>query len=419
MKILVLGNGAREHSIAWKLRQFSHDIYLHPGNAGTLKLGFLNLAPAHHTAELIAQARSKQIELIIIGPEALLVEDYATHFRQAGFLVLGPGREGAQLESSKVFSKEFMVRAGVPTADFKIYQNFEEFKIGVQNLPFPKVLKLDGLAAGKGVVIAKNASQAFEFAENVWTRHLFGNSAHKIIEEEFIPGVELSYLGLCDGETFIPLSSSTDFKRVFDKDEGPNTGGMGAISPSPYLNSELEKKINQSITKPILQTLKKENLDFRGVLYIGIMIDKNHNPFVLEFNTRFGDPETQSLMMRINNDPLPALLATAQGKLNSAPPIDWKKDTAVYVVAASPGYPENPKIGSVISGTEMKTPQTEIFFAGVSSKDGKLLTSGGRVLGVGALGKDCSEARDRAYQRLKQISWAGIHYRTDIGISST
>ncbi len=417
MKLLVLGTGAREHAIAWKLKQFSHEVYLHPGNSGTLKAGFPNLTPAISLKEIAIQAKEKNISLIVIGPETLLAEDYATHLRHEGFLVVGPGKEGAQLETSKLFSKEFMLRANVPTAKFIVHNDMNEFKNQLNQFPYPKVLKLEGLAAGKGVVIAKNEKQAMEFAENIWIHHLFGALPQRLIEEEFIAGVELSYLGLCDGKTFIALSSSTDFKRVFDHDEGPNTGGMGAISPSPYLNVELEAKIDQTIVGPILETLQREKLDFKGVLYIGIMIDKNQNPFVLEFNTRFGDPETQSLMIRMESDLLPALIATAKKELSSALPLKWKKETAIYVVAASKGYPENPKTGDLIQGLELNCSETEIFFAGVRSQNSDLITSGGRVLGIGALGADSSKAREKAYRRLKQISWPGMHYRTDIGIS--
>lgn len=417
MKVLVLGSGAREHSIAWKLKQSNHDIFLHPGNAGTIKLGFCNLGQVSDKEQIALEAKRKNIETIIIGPEALLAQDYASYFRKMGFLVLGPGKEGAQLETSKIFAKQFMVRAGVPTAQYAIHSSLQDFKRDIDIRPFPKVLKLDGLAAGKGVVIAKDSAHALIFAEQVWNQNIFGKGHHQVIEEEFISGVELSYLGLCDGTSFIPLSSSTDFKRVFDHDKGPNTGGMGAISPSPHLNAELEARIKKTIVKPILEALEREKLEFHGVLYIGIMISPEGNPYVLEFNTRFGDPETQSLMMRIESDLLPALVATAKGKLNSTPPLAWKKETAIYVVAASPGYPEKPELGEPISGIDSQTEETELFFAGVELKNNKLHTSGGRVLGVGALGRDASEARKKAYFRLQKISWPGIHFRTDIGIT--
>lgn len=418
MKILVLGSGGREHAIAWKLKQSSHEVFLHPGNAGTLKVGFPSLGPAQSKEEIGLLAKEKQINLIVIGPEVLLAQDYASFLREEGFLVVGPGKKGAQLETSKIFSKEFMVRAGIPTASFKIHSQFNEFKNEIARGTYPKVLKLDGLAAGKGVVISKSFEQSMEFAENVWNKNTFGPPPHKIIEEEFIAGVELSYLGFCDSQTFIPLASSTDFKRIFDRDEGPNTGGMGAVSPSPHFNSTLETKINTQIVDPILMALQKEKIDFRGILYIGIMVDKNQNPFVLEFNTRFGDPETQSLMMRIEGDLLPALLATAQGELASAPPLKWKNETSIYVVAATPGYPENPKTGASITGWETCLPDTQLFFAGVASNDSGLVTSGGRVLGIGALGKDLTEAREKAYKRLKLLHWEGIHYRKDIGLFS-
>lgn len=415
MKILVLGSGAREHSIAWKLKQFSHRVFLHPGNAGTEHLGFQNLGTSDDKEQIAIEAKRNQIELIVIGPEHYLANDYASFFRKLGFQVVGPGKEGAQLESSKVFSKQFMSRAGIPTAKFRFYNSIEEFKKNIHQNPFPKVLKLDGLAAGKGVVIAKTAEEALTFAEQVWSQNYFRQSNAKMIEEEFIPGVEVSYLGLCDGKTFIPLSSSTDYKRIFDKDEGLNTGGMGAISPSPHLNLLLESRIKKEIVSPILENLEREKLEFRGVLYIGLMIAQNDQPYVLEFNTRFGDPETQSLMLRLDGDLAPALLATAKGELSSTAKLKWSDQTSVYVVAASPGYPENPQVGEPISGLDFSNQETQIFFAGVENRQGGLVTSGGRVLGVGALGNNFQEAREKAYGRLNKLSWKGIHFRKDIG----
>lgn len=416
MTILILGNGGREHALAWKLNAFSHEVFVHPGNAGTIKEGFPSFGTLTSPKEIASVAKEKNIALIIIGPEQLLAEDYASTFRNLGFWVVGPGREAAKLETSKIFSKEFMVKAGVPTADFTVYDNLDSFQRDLISFTYPTVLKLDGLAAGKGVTIAKSKEQAIAFADNVWVRQSFGPLPQRVLVEEFIAGVELSYLGFCDGNTFLPLSSSTDFKRVFDSDEGPNTGGMGAVSPSPHLTLELEAKITTTIVAPILNTLLQEKIDFRGILYIGIMIDKNKTPFVLEFNTRFGDPETQSLLMRLDTDLLPSLMATAKGELANAPNLKWREETAIYVVAATAGYPENPVLGSEITGLEAMGHDTQVFFGGVAASSQGLVTSGGRVLGVGALGCTISEAREKAYRRLKQISWKGMHYRTDIGL---
>ncbi|MBM4304123.1 MAG: phosphoribosylamine--glycine ligase [Deltaproteobacteria bacterium] len=417
MNILVLGSGGREHALAWKLKKHQHQVFLHPGNDGTLQENIPNFGEATTIEEISLQAQKRNISLVVIGPEALLAQDFATHLRLDGFLVVGPGKEGAQLETSKVFAKQFMAKASLPTAPFKIYSNLNEFNEGIKQGHYPKVLKLDGLAAGKGVVIAQDLSQALNFGESVWKKNLFGASSHKILEESFISGVELSYLGFCDGKHFVPLSSATDFKRVFDGNNGPNTGGMGAISPSPYFNSELEKKISDQVLTPLLHTMRKEKLDFRGILYIGIMIDSDQNPYVLEFNTRFGDPETQVLMLRIEEDLAPILIATARAELDLAAPLKWSSQTGIYVVGAAPGYPEKPALGSPISGLIPTDPNTQIFFSGVKKKNVHLLTDGGRVLGVGALGKDVHTARQRAYQRLEQISWDGMHYRKDIGLT--
>lgn len=416
MKILILGNGGREHAIAWKLNAFSHEVFIHPGNAGTIKEGFPSFGTLTSPKEIASVAKEKNIALIIIGPEQLLAEDYASTFRNLGFWVVGPGREAAKLETSKIFSKEFMVRAGVPTAHFTVYDNLDSFQRDLISFTYPTVLKLDGLAAGKGVTIAKNRQQAIAFAENVWVEQSFGPLPQRVLVEEFIAGVELSYLGFCDGHTFLPLSSSTDFKRVFDFDEGPNTGGMGAVSPSPHLTVELEAQITRTIVAPILNTLIQEKIEFRGILYIGIMIDKHKTPFVLEFNTRFGDPETQSLLMRLDSDLLPTLMATAKGELAKAPILKWREETSIYVVGATAGYPENPVLGSEITGLDSISPDTQVFLGGVAASSHGLVTAGGRVLGVGALGRTISEAREKAYRRLRQISWKGMHYRTDIGL---
>lgn len=417
-KILVLGSGAREHALAWKIKQSPRceTVYLHPGNAGTLKHEFRRLPENPHTAEEIAESCKKAgINLVVIGPEAYLEQGYADHLRKQGLLVVGVSKSAARLETSKVFAKEFMERSGTPTAPFKVASTLLEL---TQKLPgtYPVVLKLDGLAAGKGVVIPRNRSEAIDFASRVWQSEEFGNGPHRVVIEDFIPGREISYIGFCDGKTFVPCASATDYKRVFDKDEGPNTGGMGVVSPSPYLTDKLQTEIDQTIVKSVLDGLSKEKIDYRGILYIGVMVDSQNRPHVLEFNARFGDPETQAIMMRLESDIVPLFLATATGTLKDAEAPRWKKDPAVYVVGASEGYPAKPRLGDMIGGLESVTKDCPVFFSGVSEKEGFLVTSGGRVLGVGSLGTDVKVARDAAYEKLKKIHWRGMHFRTDIGL---
>lgn len=418
MNVLVLGTGGREHALAWGLSRDSatERVYLHPGNAGTVRTGIPTLGDVKlEPLAIAASAREKKIDLIVIGPEMLLVEGYADTLRAEGFDVVGPGAAGARLESSKVFAKEFMVRAGIPTAAFRTLDNETElFSFTPPN--WPTVLKYDGLAAGKGVVIAQNTEDIHAFARRIYQDKEFGEGPHRILAEECLPGKELSYIGLCDGNAFVALASATDFKRVGENNTGANTGGMGAVSPSPLQTPELEAKIQKRIIDPILKQLAAERLEFRGVLYVGVMISPEGDPFVLEFNTRFGDPETQAIVMRWEKEMASALRATARGELAQHPPLRWRKDTAIYVVAAAEGYPAKVASGDRIDGLGAPSDSATLFFSGVKAQGDALVTGGGRVLGVGAFGASIESARASAYATLKNIRWRGQHYRKDIGI---
>jgi len=415
VNVLVLGSGGREHALAWGLSR-EGEVYLHPGNAGTIRLGIPTLGDVKmDPLSIAARAREKKIDLIVIGPEMYLVEGYADVLRKEGFPVVGPGAAGARLESSKVFAKEFMVRAGIPTAAFKIIDTEADLFSFIPHA-WPTVLKYDGLAAGKGVVIAQNEDDIHAFARRIYQDKEFGEGPHRVLAEECLPGKELSYIGLCDGHHFVALASATDFKRVGDNNEGANTGGMGAVSPSPLLTSDLEHKIQARIIAPILKQLAIDKLDFRGVLYVGVMISPAGDPFVLEFNTRFGDPETQAIVMRWEKEMGSALLATARGELGKHPALCWRKDTAIYVVAAAEGYPGKVTSGDRIEGLSGTSDRTSLFFSGVKAQGNELTTGGGRVLGVGAFGEDIAAARSAAYEILKNIRWRGQHYRKDIGI---
>lgn len=419
MRVLVLGSGGREHSLAWKIKQSlrCEKVYLHPGNAGTLRLGIESLGdtPADKAEEIATKAEQLGVHLVVIGPEALLAQGYGDLFRKRGFLVFGPDQYAAQLESSKIFSKEFMDRARVPTASYFIAEDDRALMtLASDRNSFPVVLKLDGLAAGKGVAIAQNRQEIVQFVDRVYKYREFGDGPHRVLVEEHIAGHEISYIGLCDGKRFMALASATDYKRLNDDQEGPNTGGMGAISPSPHLDDALRLKIETRIVEPVLAQMQKEKLEYRGALFIGLMIDYKGDPQVLEFNARFGDPETQSILLRLDSDLIDYLEATAKKTLSEMPDFQWSSKTAVYVVASAEGYPSQVHTGDEITGWDAMTDAT-LFFSGVKWENNRMITSGGRVLGVGALGADRNAARATAYKNLSRIMWRGMHYRKDIG----
>jgi phosphoribosylamine--glycine ligase len=415
-KILILGSGGREHAIAWRLSQTCSNIFVHPGNAGTLEKGFSNFGNTRleDHEKIIQTAKEKGISLVVIGPEKLLAEGYADDFRKAGFLVVGPGKAGAKLEVSKRFAKDFMIRAGVPTARFKSFTKPEDILESLTD-QFPLVLKLDGLAAGKGVVIAENKTDVEDFCHRIWSSLEFGPGPHEVLAEEFIKGKEISLMGFCDGKRFIPLDSATDYKRIHDRDQGANTGGMGSVSPSPFMDPTLQNRIANAIVEPILSQMQKEGLFYRGILYIGLMVDANRKPFVLEFNARFGDPETQAILLRMEEGFERLLTATAKGELASESAPQWNSKNSLYVVAAAPGYPESPILNSPIQGLENLSSECVLFFSGVKKEGDTFLTSGGRVLGLGVIDKSIPHAQEKIYHEMTKIHWPGIQYRKDIG----
>jgi phosphoribosylamine---glycine ligase len=418
MRVLVLGSGGREHALAWRLAQEERvqKVTLHPGNPGTWSRGFATLgdvAPKDFKA-LAAAAKKEAIDLVLVGPEALLSMGIADDLRNEGFLVVGPGVQGAELESSKVFAKRFLMDAGIPTARYVQAHTESEVRAAVN--AYPVVLKLDGLAAGKGVVVAETPEHLEGFISRVWHEHEFGQGNHSVVVEEFIEGKELSYIGLCDGTTFVPFSSSSDYKRLLDSDLGPNTGGMGAISPSPILNEGLEQKITARIVEPTLRQMARLKMPYRGALYFGLMVSKNQEPYVLEFNARFGDPETQALMLRLEGNFIDFLEATAKGVLASRPLPQWNSRVAVYFVAAAAGYPSEPRLGDRISGLDTVSADSQVFFSGVGQGPDGLVTGGGRVLGIGSLGQSADASRQNVLNQLKKVHWNGMHFRKDIGL---
>jgi phosphoribosylamine---glycine ligase len=418
MKVLVLGSGGREHALAWRIAKDKSvsEVFLHPGNAGTWKQGIPTLGDVslHNREALATAAEGRGVSLIVVGAEAQLAQGYGDFFREQGFSVVGPGVKGAQLETSKAFAKRFLEDGAIPTGRYTEARTPEGVRAAIKS--FPVVLKLDGLAAGKGVVVALSVADSESFINRVWNLREFGPGEPLIVVEEFLPGRELSFIGLCDGKTFLPLSSASDYKRLADGDLGPNTGGMGAISPSPVETPALLVRIQDEVVAPTLRQLAKQGLDFRGVLYFGLMISPDGKPYVLEFNTRFGDPETQALMLRLQGDFTALLQATAEGKLGDAPVPHWSDDTALYVVGSAEGYPSAPRTGDQIEGLEGLSPETAVFFSGVGGGSHGLVTQGGRVLGLGVVAKGAENCRSRLYAAFAGVRWAGMHYRRDIGL---
>jgi len=419
MKVLVVGGGGREHALAWKLAQSPKvsEVIGAPGNPGIAKLGrCVQISPTDVKA-LADFAEKEGIELTVVGPEAPLVEGIVDEFEKRGLKIFGPSKAAARLEGSKAFSKEMMRKYGVPTADFEVFDDPEKAIEFVKKKGAPIVVKADGLAAGKGVVVAKTVEEAIEAIKKIMVDKVFGEAGNRVVIEECLFGEEASYLVITDGERFVPLATAQDHKAVYDGDRGPNTGGMGAYSPAPVLSEELEKEVQEKVIKPILEGMRKEGHPFKGVLYAGLMIT-DEGVKVLEFNVRFGDPEAQALLRRLDSDLFEVCTSAVEGRLVEE--LHWKPETSICVVLASRGYPGKYEKGKVITGIEEaeKVPTVVVFHAGTKEENGKLLTNGGRVLNVTALGKDIVEARERAYEAIKRIHFDGMHYRKDIGLKA-
>jgi phosphoribosylamine---glycine ligase len=406
MKILVIGGGGREHAIAWRLAQspLVRELYAAPGNPGIAHVA--RCKPANSVEDYLALAEAHAIDLTVVGPEAPLVAGVVDRFRAAGRAIFGPTAAAAQLEGSKSFSKDFMVRAGIPTARYTIVTTVQEARAAIQNFGFPVVLKADGLAAGKGVVIA----QSSEEAESALPALL----GHRLVIEEFLQGEEVSFIVLSDGKNVLPLQPSQDHKALRDNDQGPNTGGMGAYCDSRILTPEQNHSVMRTVIEPAIAQMAAEKTPFTGFLYAGLMMTAR-GPKVLEFNARLGDPETQALLHRMSSDFVPALNAAAHGDL-AGMTLDWKADPSVCVVLAAHGYPGEVRTGDAITGIdEAEARGAVVFQAGTKKVDGDLVTSGGRVLGVTASGADLRSAMEAAYGAVRHIHFKGMHYRLDIG----
>jgi phosphoribosylamine--glycine ligase len=417
MRILVIGNGGREHALAWKFAESSsvERVFVAPGNPGTaLEAKCENVAiGAMDFDALTAFAGSQSIDLTVVGPEAPLVAGVKEAFDAKGLLCLAPSQAAARLEGSKRFAKEFMVRHQIPTALFEAFTTPGPAKQFARALGLPLVVKADGLAAGKGVVIATTYEAADQIIDDMLSGNAFGDAGAEVVIEEFLQGEEASYIVISDGERTCAFASSQDHKRIFDNDEGPNTGGMGAYSPAPVVTPSVASRVEETIIQPVIRGMKAEGLDYKGFLYAGLMIDSEGLPKVIEFNCRFGDPETQPVMMRLKEDLGVLCLAAAKGDMASRT-LNFTEQSSIAVVMASEGYPQTPVLGDEIVGANGEL-SSKVFHAGTQFKDDTLVTSGGRVLAVTALGDDLKSAQTSAYLDVNRISFRGSQFRSDIG----
>ncbi len=423
MKVLVIGGGGREHALAWKLAQ-SHKVqavYVAPGNGGTARDKRLENVQITDVKALREFAQSENIELTVVGPETPLAAGVVDEFRAHGLRIFGPTQAAAQLESSKAFSKAFMKRHNIPTAEYETFTDAQAAHDYVNAKGAPIVVKADGLAAGKGVVVAMTAQEAHEAIDFMLLDNKLGVTHNaggaRVVIEEFLQGEEASFIVLCDGKNVLPLATSQDHKRLLDADLGPNTGGMGAYSPAPVVTPDVHARAMREIILPTIRGMEKDGVPFSGFLYAGLMIDAQGQVKTLEFNCRMGDPETQPIMMRLKTDLVDVLLAATDGKgeVFKDLELDWDRRTAVGVVLAAEGYPLNPRKGHAIHGLPADTDDAVVFHAGTQTQDGQLVTSGGRVLCVTALGGTLRLAQQQAYEVVKGIGFDGMQYRKDIG----
>ncbi|HEU0094007.1 MAG TPA: phosphoribosylamine--glycine ligase [Vicinamibacteria bacterium] len=419
MKILVVGNGGREHALVWKIRQspLAKDVYCAPGNAGMAGLADCVPIDTSNIIEVADFAQTISADLTVVGPELPMVLGIGDEFQRRGLAIFCPSRAAAEIEGSKAFAREFMSRHDIPSPKYVICSSREEADEAVKKgtLGYPLVLKVDGLAAGKGVVVVENKAEAQAAVADMMSDKKFGTAGAKLVMEEFLSGDEVSFLVFSDGSRVVPMVSVQDHKRVGDGDTGSNTGGMGTVSPSTSLSLDMHKQIMQEIILPTIGGLSAEGRKYQGVLYAGLMIT-DKGPRVLEFNARFGDPETQVIMARMRSDIVPILQGVAEGHLKESK-IDWAKEAALCVVLTTPGYPDAPETGQEIKGLDALQGLSDVmvFHAATGHRNGKVVTVGGRVLGVTALGANLDAAVQRAYEAVKKISFDGMHYRKDIG----
>jgi phosphoribosylamine--glycine ligase len=416
MKILVVGSGGREHALAWKLAQSERVqmVYVAPGNGGTardVRLVNVDITAPEALADFVV---AEHIALTLVGPEAPLAGGIVNLFRARGLKIFGPSKEAAQLESSKDFAKAFMTRHGIPTAKYESFSDAQQAHAYVDANGAPIVIKADGLAAGKGVVVAMTLQEAHEAVDHMLSDNRFGDAGARIVIEEFLAGEEASFIVMCDGKNVLPLATSQDHKRLKDHDQGPNTGGMGAYSPAPIVTPAMHARVMREIIMPTIHGMAKDGIQYTGFLYAGLMIDAAGNPKTLEFNCRMGDPETQPIMARLKSDFVNVLEHACNGSLDAVE-LEWDRRTAVGVVMAAAGYPDSPRKGDVIDGIPAETAECVTFHAGTVLAGGQLQTSGGRVLCVVGLGDNVKMAQKQAYEAVERIHFNGAQYRRDIG----
>lgn len=416
MKVLVIGNGGREHALVWKLTESRHvdKIYCCQGNAGVSNIAECIDIDINDHAALVDFVKYEWIDMTIVGPEVPLSKGIVDAFEKEGRKIMGPSKAAARLEASKVFSKDFMRRYNIPTAGYRVFNSYNQAENYIRMKGAPIVIKADGLAAGKGVIVAENVDDAIAGVKLIMKEKAFGDAGNRIIVEDCLKGEEASYMVFTDGTSILPMVSSQDHKRIYDNDKGPNTGGMGAYSPAPVVTKELEKVIMDTIMRPVINGMKREGVRYKGILYAGLMID-NGKPQVLEFNCRFGDPETQPVLMRMNSDLMDVAFGITDEKLNEVN-LKWKDGATVCVVVSSKGYPGQYENGKIISGLDQfkESRDVLIFHAGTTFNGSDIVTSGGRVLGVTAIGGDLKEAKRKSYDAISKIHFEGMHYRKDI-----
>ncbi len=417
MKVLVIGGGGREHALVWKIAQspLVAQIFCAPGNPGTAQLATNLPIKIDEIDKLLGFAKSEGIDLAVVGPELPLSLGIVDLFREYGVKIFGPSRFAARIEASKAFSKDLMQKYDIPTAAYGVFTEIPAAEAFIRKTGAPIVVKADGLAAGKGVIIAQTEAEAIAAVQDMLSGNAFGDAGSRVVVEEFLVGEEASFLAITDGKFVIPLASAQDHKAIFDGDLGPNTGGMGAYSPAPVVTSEVHQKAMEQVVQRAVDGMAAEGCPYQGILYAGLMV-KDGEVKTLEFNARFGDPECQPLLMRMKSDLVPLLLAVAEGDLSGSS-IEWHGQAAICVVMAAEGYPGDYPKGDAIAGIEVaeELEGVTVFHAGTSEKDGLVVTDGGRVLGVTALGDGVAAAIERAYQGVGKITWRGVQYRKDIG----
>ena len=415
MKILVVGGGGREHAIIWKLQQNNNigEIHCAPGNGGISELARCVPIKATDINALTNYAQKEKFDLVIVAPDDPLYMGLVDMLNDKGIRAFGPTRLAAEIEGSKVYAKELMKKYGIPTAGYEVFESYDKAAKFVETCSLPTVVKADGLALGKGVIICNTKQQALDALQMIMVDKKFGEAGSRVVIEEFIEGPEVSVLSFCDGSTILPMASAQDHKRAFDGDQGPNTGGMGTFSPSPKYTPEIQKQVEETIIYPTVKALETEGRPFKGIIFFGLMLTKD-GPKVLEYNARFGDPEAQVVLPRLKNDLLDIMNACIDGTLSKIS-LEWESDSAVCVVMASGGYPGSYKKGIKIDGLG-NVVNAVVFHAGTEKRDGEFYTNGGRVLGVTALGEDIKSARAAAYSEIERISFEGAQFRKDIGI---